>query len=280
MKIKLLPTIIAAAGFLSAPFALAANYQTELSAGYADIDANDNDENDYFIGLEGKYYFAPVDTANHPLAEAAFIEKSSSVYVSLDNTEWKSDAGRLDVYQRSIGVDLYVPNSMFYFGGGIKESKYKSFYTDSFGAVEGRSSQWDSEWFVKAGIAPIEGLLVWSEFVEDADISERWNINGKYVIALAGEQALNLEAGYENSELIYPAETLSVAADYYLDRHLSVGAGFVRSVFNEDEFNKGESSTDYFIRARNYFTDNIGVELGYIDNEYESSLTLGASVRF
>lgn len=279
MKIKLLPTVIAAAGFLTAPFALAATYQSEISAAYADIDTNDDPEEGYFIGLEGKYYFAPVDTKNHPLAEAAFIEKASNVYINLGNYEFKEAGDRLDIYQRTLGVDFYIPNTMFYLGAGINE--YKSKYSwPAEGSFEGGSdsSKWDSAWFIKAGIAPVTGLLVWTEFAEDVDVSDEWNINGKYVMPLSGEQALNVEASYEKSDISYADDIITGTVDYYLDRHLSLGAGFINSSF--DSTNDNKSTTDYFIRARNFFTDNVSVELSYTDGDYENSLMLGGTVRF
>lgn len=264
MKIKLLPTLIAAAGFLSAPFALAATYQAELSAGYADIDDSNNDG--YSVGLEGNYYFSPVNTANHPLAEAAFIEKSSKVYVQAGTSELKQLGQKTDQYNRSIGVDFYIPNSIFYVGAGFTENKIQA---------PAGSSGWDSNWFVKAGVAPITGLLVWSEFVEDIDISDQWNINSKYVLPLGGEQALNLEASYEKSKVGYKDDTISMAADYYIDRNLSVGAGFVNTSYVNQN-----TDTDYFVRARNFFTDNVSVELSYIDGDYENSLAVGGTLRF
>lgn len=270
MKTKLLPAIIAAAGFLSAPFALAATFQSELSAGYADIDINDSDADGSAVALEGKYYFSPVNTANHPLAEAAFIEKSSNVYVNLGTGEFKGSGSKLDIYTREIGVDFYIPNSIFYLGLGAEEVKAKT--------SPGASSGWESSWSVKAGVAPITGLLVWSEFVEDVDVSDQWNINGKYVLPLAGEQALNLEASYEKSKLGFADNTISMAADYYIDRNLSIGAGFTNTSY--DSAINSSADTDYFVRARNFFTDKASLELSYVDGEFENSLMVGGTIRF
>jgi hypothetical protein len=272
MKIKLLPAIIAAAGFLSAPFALSATYQSELSAGYVDIDVDNSSADGYGVVLEGKYHFSPVNTANNPLAEAAFIEKSSNVYVQLGTAELKDAGQKIDFYERSIGIDLYIPNSIFYLGAGVSESKVRS--TPGLGV----SSDWDSSWFVKAGVAPITGLLVWSEFEEDVDISDQWNINGKYVLPLSGEQALNLEASYEKSKLGFTDDTISMAADYYIDRNLSVGGGFVNTSYAANVSNNSE--TDYFLRARNFFTDKASLELSYVDGEVENSLLIGGTIRF
>lgn len=231
------------------------------------------------VGLEGKYYFAPVDTKNHPLAEAAFIEKASNVYLDLANYEYKEAGERFDIYQRTLGVDFFVPGTMFYLGAGIDESK--SNYTwpsNDYSDGGGESTNWDSTWFVKAGITPVTGLLVWSEFTEDVSVSDEWNINGKYVIPLAGEQSLNIEASYESSDISYIDDRISAAVDYYLDRNLSVGAGFVNKSYVS--WSDSKSDTDYFIRARNFFTDNISAELGYYDGADESRLMLGGSIRF
>tara|TARA_R100000656_G_scaffold63113_1_gene48545 strand:- start:1162 stop:2004 length:843 start_codon:yes stop_codon:yes gene_type:complete len=280
MKLKLL-SIIITAGFLTSPFALAATYQSELSAFYEDIDVTGGSEGGYSVGLEGAYYLSPVDTKNHPLAEAAFVEKASSVYINLTNYEFKESGDRLDIYHRALGVDFYIPNTIFYVGAGVNQykSKYSLPSDESFDAAS-FSSKWDSSWFIKAGVAPVTGLLVWSEFEEDVDVSEQWNINGKYVIPLAGEQALNIEASYAYQDIYGASDTIRGAADYYFDRHLSLGAGFVNSSYDGDEFNDSDTRTDYFIRARNYFTDNASLELSYYDGDFENRLMLGGTIRF
>lgn len=278
MKMKLLPAIVATAGFLAAPFVFSATYQGELSAAYSDIDIQ-GDEEGYFVGLEGKYYFAPVDTKNHPLAEAAFIEKSSNVYVNLGNFEFKEAGDRLDIYQRSIGVDFFIPNTMFYLGAGVNEMK-SNYSWPAEGNSSGGSdaTDWDSAWFIKAGIAPVTGLLVWSEFTEDVDVSDEWNINGKYVIPLSGEHALNIEAAYEKSDISYADNTIMAAVDYYLDRNLSIGGGFINTSF--DDAIGDDATTDYFIRARNFFTDSISGEISYTNGDYEDSFMVGGTIRF
>lgn len=268
MKIKLLPAIIAAASLLGAPLALAATYQGEFSAAYQDNDYESGVDG-RFIGLEGKYHFAPVDTSTGPLAEAAFIEKSSNVYVQLGAEEIKGAGQTGDLYVRSIGADFYIPNSMFFLGAGVTEVKVKA---------PGVSYDWESSWFVKAGVTPIKGLQLWSEFEEDVDVSEQWNINGKYVMPLAGEQALNLEASYEKSKIDIADDTITLAADYYIDRNLSIGGGLTNTSYvSQADIN---ASTDYFVRARNFFTDKASLELSYVDGEYENSLLVGGTIRF
>ena len=63
------------------------NYQVELLVGYEKEDADTL--TDKIIGLGAEIYFSPVNTENKPLAEAAFLDKSSSVIVAY--IELKSD---------------------------------------------------------------------------------------------------------------------------------------------------------------------------------------------
>lgn len=285
MKVKLLPAIIAACAFFSTSFAVANSYQTELKGSYGEIDFDDSPADLNNTSLQGTYYFSPVDTANRPLAESAFLQKASSVYVGGSYLKYKENDSAFDSsergysYNRSAGVDFYIPNSIFFVGAGINEFKYKYEWKED-DAIGRETSDWESQWYVKAGVAPIDGLLVWSEFYEDIDVSESWNINAKYVMPIGrAGQWLNLEASYEDSsDNGLDAQTLTLAGDYYLDTHLSVGAGLTHYSVDNDDGNSNEN--EYFVRANQYFTDNFALNLNYSDGDYESRWTVGAVLRF
>ena len=53
------------------------NYQTQLLGGYTKIDADTSTHK--LTELSAEIYFSPVNTENKPLAEAAFLDKSSSI---------------------------------------------------------------------------------------------------------------------------------------------------------------------------------------------------------
>lgn len=40
------------------------------------------------------------------------------------------------------------------------------------------------------------------------------------------------------------------------------------------------ATTDYFIRARNFFTDSISGEISYTNGDYEDSFMVGGTIRF
>lgn len=281
MKLKLLPTIIAAGSFFTASLAFANSYRAEISAIYGETDYDGLSSDVYDIQIGGTYYFSAVDTTNRPLAESAFLQKASNIYIDgyYENDEQKGGTFTSDVqntYGRRIGVDFYIPNSIIYLGAGAVEVKTKYEWTDN-GTSYSNTQGWDSLWYVRVGVTPIDGLQVWSEFYEDIDVSDLWNINAKYVLPLgAAGQWLNLEARYEDQDDYL--QTLDLAADYYLDNHLSVGGGITHYNYDDDGYDNNDN--EYFIRAKQYFTDNFSANIKYADGDYESRWELGATIRF
>lgn len=285
MKVKLLPAIIAANAFFVLPFASASSYQSEITAVYGEsnYESDSPSAENYDLQLKGTYYFSAIDTANRPLAESAFLQKASNVYVNGYYEENKEKgAGVFDksnTYGRGLGADFYIPNSIFFLGAGIADTKVKSEWKYD-GDSYRETRDWDSSWYIKAGVAPVDGLLVWSEFYEDVDVSDFWNINAKYVMPVGSSgQWLNLEASYANSDWEDgDIQTLSLAADYYLDNHLSVGGGVTHYAYDLDDYNTNEN--EYFVRANQYFTDSFAMNVQYADGDYESRWELGATIRF
>lgn len=285
MKVKLLPVVIATCSFFSVHFAAANTYQSEISANYGETNLDHSSADISNTNLQGAYYFSPVDTANRPLAESAFLQKASNVYVSGGYSQYKENdsgfgsPGEANTYNRSVGVNFYIPDTIFFLGAGITESKYKSDFADN-GTRYRYTRDWDSQWHVQAGITPIDGLMVWSQFYEDIDVSELWNINAKYVLPIGSNgQWLNLEASYANADDGYDeAQMLTLAGDYYLDSHLSIGAGVTHNSYDNNGYH--DNQNEYFVRANQYFTDNFAVNLSYADGDYESNWGIGATLRF
>jgi hypothetical protein len=285
MKPKLLPTIISAISLLMAPWSQASNYQGQVSATYGEINLDDSPADISDSGLQGNFYFAPVTTTNRPFAEAAFLQKASGVYANGSYLKYRENDSEFPssekgyAYGRQIGADFYVPNSVFFLGAGINETKYKYESTED-GVTERDSMDWESQWYIKAGVTPIDGLLVWSEFYEDVDVSDAWNINAKYVMPIGvGNQWLNLEASYADADSSTGnTKTLKLAGDYYVDAQLSIGGGLTHYAYDENDYDRNEN--EYFIRASQFFTDKFSMNVSYADGDYESRWSIGASLRF
>jgi hypothetical protein len=80
MKLKTLATAIALTSISG--LALAQDYSFEVGANYTDVDVDNAGSTDFFCAY-GKYYFQPVRTSNKsPLAEMAFVNKSSNAYIA------------------------------------------------------------------------------------------------------------------------------------------------------------------------------------------------------
>ncbi len=109
-------------------------YQAEANVGYESTDfdsinvfGTDAELSADAITLNGKYYIAPVNTRNAPLAEAAFLDKASNValgYVSADADVKVGNVkvGSADLDLLGIAGEYYVPNSNFYVSAALNRS--------------------------------------------------------------------------------------------------------------------------------------------------------------
>jgi hypothetical protein len=275
MKLAVFTAIVTASSFALAPFALSGTYQTEINATYSEFDSDYYTGDNYSINLQGTQYFSPVDTANLPLAEAAFLRKASSFSLLLSNSDYKYEGDNQDSYLRGVSVRYFVPNSIFFVGAEITENKYtyQYHYGNETAPIKG-STDWESSWSATLGIAPIEGLQVWSDFYEDTDVSESWNMNAKYVKPLGGERAFGVEVRY-NDFIEADSNSLIVSADYYFTHRFSVGAG-VGQMWN-DEY---DDHTSHEVHMRHFFTENTSIQLSYSDSDYLNGWKLGGTVRF
>ena len=87
-------------------------YQAEVGASAAYLDPDHGGSGSAF-GVDGTYYFNPVQTRNAPLAEAAFLDRASNVNAHATF----ADRGDVDNNTYGVGAEVYVPNSDFYLGG-------------------------------------------------------------------------------------------------------------------------------------------------------------------
>ena len=89
-------------------------YQAEVGGSYNYLDP-DNGSSVSKFGVDGTYYFNPVQTRNAPLAEAAFLNRASNVNAHVN---YGDNSGTKDT-QYGVGVEYFVPNSDFYLSGDV-----------------------------------------------------------------------------------------------------------------------------------------------------------------
>ena len=207
--------------------ALADDYRVELDLTFDRVDFPGDAPNFDNVGVSGTYFFEPVVTDGLPLREAAFLKRSSFVSAGATRTDYGDQ--ELDVFGASAGY--YLPNTIFY-----GEVNYN--YVDDFGG--------DQHYFSGAlGVAPIDGLLVTTQFDEDG-----WdpNATARYVGKLPNSNFYAASVTVVDPDL--GDLTWGVGFDYYFDPTLSVG-------INLTEYTTG-------LRAEKFFTPRFSVT-GYVD---------------
>lgn len=221
--------------------AQAEDYQAQLDLDYRHVDFDQPlIPNGDALGVTGTYYFSPVSTNDRPLAEAAFLGRSSFV----DARAARSELGdqKIDIF--GAGIGYYLPNTIFY-----GELNYT--YADDFGG--------DQDYVSGAlGVAPIDGLLVTTRFDEDG-----WdpNASAKYVGKLPNAHwyAATVDLAELDDDLVWGA-----SFDYYFDTSFSAGVGLT------------EDST--ILRAEKFFTPSFSAGAHFEFGNDQGANAYGAKI--
>lgn len=228
----------------------AADYQVQVGGDYERINPDSNNQPDVHTwSAFGTYYLAPVPTRSHPLAEAAFLERVSSItarYGQIDN-------GPGDTEILSFAGNFYLKRVLL--GGQMTRI--------SNGGNE-------TYWSATIGHAPVDGALItvaYSDFDEGV-----WSISGKLVRPIDVGRALGLQAGVSFFEHM---NEQSMNFDYYPDRSLTLGGGITIS-----EWDRGGSDTKYTAVARKFFTPAISVGVHYTVGDSYDAFGINGSIRF
>lgn len=243
MKLKTLSAVIALT--LCSTAAMANTYQAEVGVvlGTIDTDAGDAD----LFGLGGEFFFEAVDTSGKPLAEAAFLQKASSVSAAYAQTDYDG----FEISAASLDVGYYFGDSIFYAGATVVSYDF-----------DGES---EDDWGVTVGVTPVDGWLVTTTYMDDVDYE--LNLQSKYVTQLAGETAINFDLGYADGGDF--DDIISAGLDYYINHSLSLGV-----------FTESAEETATGVRGRYFFNDQFSAQFSYETEDDVDTIMLGASVRF
>ena len=216
-------------------------YQAEIGASAAYVDP-DNGSSGNAFGVDGTYYFNPVQTRNAPLAEAAYLDRASNVgaYATF------ADRGNTDSNTYGANVEVFVPNSDFYLSGGVSQNERES--VNQFG----QKYDWDTTYYqAEVGYLPAPGLLIAAGlkgYDDDNNDGVDPTLRAKYVTTLSNGKDINLEAGAAFGDL----DEYNLAADYYIDKTLSVGVDYYD--------NDLQNTNEFGINARKFFTPQVSLE--------------------
>jgi len=243
MKLKTLSAVIALT--LCSTAAMANTYQAEVGVALGTIDSDAGDAD--VFGLAGEVFFEAVDTSGKPLAEAAFLQKASSVSAAYV----QADADGFEASTAAINIGYYFGDSIFYAGA-------TAIATDI-------DDETEDDWGVTVGVTPAAGWLVTTTYFDSVDYE--LNLQSKYVTQLAGETAINFELGYADGGDF--DDTVSAGLDYYFNHSLSLGL-----------FTESAEETATGVRGRYFFNDQFSGEFSYATEDDVDTIMFGASVRF
>lgn len=228
-------------------------YRAEVAVSFMDLPGGAR-----VTGILGEWHFAPVETAGHPLAEAAFLERSGSLSVihAISEFDW------VDADATVFNLGYYIPNTMLFVGATHQRSSVDA----------GNFSFSENDWGLTFGVAPIEGLLISTEYMDEPGYN--FNLTAKYLRKLAGDTAVNFDVSFikgEEDELFGEdgEDQKSFAVDYYLNQKVSIGTVISHSY-----------DTEFGLRTQAFFTDAFYVGAEYVTASSESVVTLVAGLRF
>lgn len=225
----------------------ASAYQFEASGIYIDFD----DQNDSVLGVTGEYHFLPVKTKDMPLAEAAFLGRSSNLGVFY----YTWDTADIDV----MGVDGEAYIQDFYLAANVSRTDNAGADTDDFG--------------LEVGFVPVDGLLFTAGYNDNDQTDDSIGLAIKWVNALQGEMASNIEVAVQQADDVNDTITYSLAGDLYVNRMMSFGLGY-------EDTDQSNSNEDIELRARMFVIPTLSVQLSYFSQDTNDRIMLGLTGRF
>lgn len=286
------------------------SYQTEIIIAHirsTEVDNDPDDEKDKtktnLIMLN--QYFAPVNTSNHPLAEAAFLERVGSfgLFFGESKTEFEPRisfdgliyGGTLTLLQKQNPFAFratYLKSDQEY-DPPINADEVVDFYNLEVGFFIREGFMIGIGYRYREG--DLDVLAPGTPFSVSVE-SDQYTLATKFVSPIGGGRFINLEAEFvqeeektttKNVTLSGPADTtnktIAVSADFYFNRRVSLGGGFASNTGDD----KDQVGTTLSANARAFITPNFAVSASFdqfsAENtaaEDEEGFTFAFLVRF
>jgi hypothetical protein len=252
-----------------------ADYQFELSAALGEASYEYEIENpfgaDYDVDqdvseldLGATFYFAPVNTAKGPLAEAAFLSKSSEVAIDIsrDEVEWDDD-DEYDIDSNIISGQFVLPNPSLIFRAAWGQGEDDGDDTDLLGIGFGG--------YITDHITlTLDYIQVDYDFDEDDESVDSFILTYKQLIEFGGDSSLVIEPYLASiDDFGDDAAKVGIDVTWYITRQLGLTAGISGYGVEDDggDFSRGDSrvGVDYFINENFH----IGGALTSMSSEYD-----------
>lgn len=232
--------------------AVADEYRVQGTAGYVNDEISKNiDLTTYTLG--GAYYLAPVDDSNGPKAEAAFLDKASSVHAGWGRTTLEIDGTDFspkfdedgDVW--ALG-GRYITDSGFILEADYAATEIDNSDVEGFGVGIGYYLTDASSITLSYGHTEVDDLD------SDEDI---WSAGYKQLFN--NKFGLDLDLTYADVESGDDAYGITGDLDYYINDNFSVG-GVLGYVTSDDDYSE---AAIYGVKAEYFFNSHIAFNAGY-----------------
>lgn len=271
------------------------NFQTEISAYHYNLE-DDNDLEFTANSIILKQHFAPVDTSDHPLAEAAFLERIGSVELLIGIADLQygygsgseadgSEYGASITYMEPelpIALQAMFVKTDLEFDSPADADMTINAYTLGIGR------------FLEDGVifgiehSHSETELSSPGFPKYTNEIDTYEVAAKYVSDLPDGKAFNVEGTlgfkkYDDGSVDDTNTIFEVSGDYYFDVKTSIACGL--SINTGD--NKDAEGKEYAIGFNTFMTSNFNIDIGFkkflADNskgEDDESFNVTLSARF
>lgn len=198
-------------------------YQVEVGSSYTHNDWNGFDTA-HQLGIDGTYYFNPVQIRNSPLNEAAFLDRASKISAQgnyANNNGIKNS-------QYTANIEHFIPDSNFYVGGHISRDKLKISTT----SINPRITTFGIEtgYLPSSGLLFTLGLIGYDEKHGSDSIDP--TIRAKYVTKVN-----QYDTNFEAYSIFGDLDEYKINTEVYLDKTLNIGADYYKSnLLKRNEF--------------------------------------------
>lgn len=241
-------------------------FQIEISADYIKLEADDNFESKLY-GVYAEVFFLPVKTANHPLAEAAFLERIGSVELFGGKYETQGATSKADgpVY-RALATFMKPGSALF------AEALY---YRLKLEADPPSTTNWAADAYgLGIGSFFSDGLLLGIRYFHSKSETtgpfssmtkfDDYEMHVKNVSVNADGTALNIEgnAGLRRTDdgsVVESNIAVGVSGDYYFTRQVSAGVG-IEVETGENRWDEGVTAS---INVNAYANQSFSAKMAY-----------------
>lgn len=271
--------LVANLGWLAAitvPAALASPYQMEVTLSHSGMDQDEVDTETF--SLSGIAHFKSVETGNHPLAEAAFLERSS--YVSLEYARETADPDQSSTLNdNTFAFGLHMNTGKRYFVD-LDFANTHGETTDLFLASLGFGGYIEDN--ITAQINYVDATL--ETDAGDKITGDGYSISGRGVLDITEGQAVAVEGGFTVIDYdtgVDNEEIVSLEGRYYFRKTTYVGLEYDMTSTDDEDVDSYAFIAQHFISSEFAIGGSIGKESSDLDNvEDTDTFTVWAKLRY